>query len=204
MSNEVFNRTDLFPTPVWWGILDDYEDLNNKLLEYILKLKKQNITGASRSNNLGWHSPDFNLGDDVPKIFLEKSKPLIKKAIDDMEWDLNIMTSRITNMWSIINPQNTSNHRHIHPNCFLSSAYYIRAHENCGELILHDPRSAAVYKTANLNKINEINNQVYNIIPREGMLVLFPSYLHHSVSNNNSNEERVVLSFNVDLIPNQG
>ena len=67
-------------------------------------------------------------------------------------------------------------------------------------LILHDPRSAATYRTAKTTKINELNNDEYTIIPREGLLVLFPSYLHHSVGINGSNEDRIIISFNIDLI----
>ena len=36
--------------------------------------------------------------------------------------------------------------------------------------------------------------------PVEGGLVLFPSYLDHSVNANLSNEERIVVSFNINLI----
>ena len=41
-----------------------------------------------------------------------------------------------------------------------------------------------------------------SINPVEGGLVLFPSYLDHSVNPNLSNKERVVISFNISLIKN--
>ena len=37
------------------------------------------------------------------------------------------------------------------------------------------------------------------ISPTEGGLVIFPSYLDHSVNENLSNEERIVISFNIIL-----
>ena len=200
MQNRISNLIKLFSTPVWSGMLNDYKDLNKILLDYINELKKKSPQGFKKSNNLGWHSNNFNLGDDVPKKFLDKAKPMIKESIDDMKWDLEFLTSRITNMWSIINPKNSSNLRHTHPNSFLSSAYYIKAPKNCGHLILHDPRSAPTYKTAKTTKVSELNNDEYSITPQEGLLVLFPSYLHHSVGMNESDEDRIVLSFNIDLI----
>ena len=41
---------------------------------------------------------------------------------------------------------------------------------------------------------------VNSINPAEGGLVLFPSYLDHSVNENLSNEERIVISFNLSLL----
>ena len=200
MVKNTTKLTSLFPTPVWSGIVDDFETINPKLIKYIQKLRNENPKGFQKSNSLGWHSDNFNLNDEEPKAFLNGAKLIIKKAIDDMQWDLENLISRVTNMWSIINPKNSSNLRHIHPNCFLSSAYYIKAPKNCGNLIFHDPRSAATYRTAKTTKINELNNDEYTIIPQEGLLVLFPSYLHHSVGINGSNEDRIIISFNIDLI----
>ena len=45
---------------------------------------------------------------------------------------------------------------------------------------------------------NFLNAELINIKPKEGLLVLFPSYLYHSVEENLSNDERIVISFNLD------
>ena len=50
------------------------------------------------------------------------------------------------------------------------------------------------------NKPNNLNTNVVSIEPQEGMLVLFPSYLHHSVDINQSEEDRIIISFNATLI----
>ena len=201
MAKRISEVLKLFPTPAWWGILDDHKELNKSLLKYVLNLRKKDPQGISKSNHLGWHSKDFNLADEMPKKFLEKAKPVIKEAIDDMHWDLNTQVPKVTNMWSIINQKNSTNLRHIHSNCFLSSAYYVKVHKDCGDLKFHDPRSAASWRYPGSTKSGKLNMQIYNVIPREGLLVLFPSYLHHSVDVNNSDEERIIISFNVDFIP---
>ena len=46
---------------------------------------------------------------------------------------------------------------------------------------------------------NNLNTNIVSIKPEEGLLVLFPSYLHHSVDVNRSNEDRIVISFNINL-----
>ena len=53
---------------------------------------------------------------------------------------------KITNCWSIINKKLASNAGHIHANSLISSAYYIKAKKNSGNLIFDDPRPAASIK----------------------------------------------------------
>ena len=56
-----------------------------------------------------------------------------------------------------------------------------------------------MYAYPNAVKPNLLNAQVNGIAPKEGALVLFPSYLDHSVNENTSNEERIVVSFNITI-----
>ena len=51
-----------------------------------------------------------------------------------------------------------------------------------------------------IGKPNILNATVNSITPDEGFLVLFPSYLDHSVKPNLSSNQRIVISFNVNLI----
>ena len=83
----------------------------------------------------------------------------------------------------------------------ISASYYIKVpNEKCGDILFYDPRSANVVRKPITNETNKLNIQVVNITPKNGLLVLFPSYIHHSVEMNNSNQERIIISFNIDLI----
>ena len=125
--------------------------------------------------------------------------PIINESLNDMEWDLKQNKTKITTMWSIINPKNASNARHIHPNNFISSAYYVTAPENSGDIVFYDPRSANTIRSPIASNANKLNSNIFTVQPKEGLLILFPSYLHHSVNRNDSEEERIVISFNLDL-----
>ena len=46
-------------------------------------------------------------------------------------------------------------------------------------------------------KYNEYTSDIWNIIPEEGKLVLFPSWLEHEVDQNLSQEKRISISFNL-------
>ena len=47
---------------------------------------------------------------------------------------------------------------------------------------------------------NELNMTVGGIEISEGDLLIFPAYLPHSVGMNLSDEDRIVISFNVDIL----
>ncbi len=199
MKETVSDLNLIFATPVWTSIINNHSEINRKILQYIEKLQKEDPKGKQVSNINGWHSNDFKLEDEVIKFFISSISQNIKKAIDDMGWDADKSHTKITNMWTIVNTKGSSNARHIHNNCYLSSAYYVKAPENCGDILFYDPRSAKVIRKPRTVGPTKLNAEEVNITPQEGMLVLFPSYLHHAVAENISEKERVVVSFNVDL-----
>ena len=137
--------------------------------------------------------------DEEPKNFIEEIKLNINAAINDMGWDLQTQEVKITNMWAIINTKGSLNQKHHHSNSDLSAAYYVCAEKNCGDISFYDPRPAIVYKHPIAKKPNILNATINSISPEPGMLVLFPSYLEHSVNPNLSEHKRIVISFNLSL-----
>tara|TARA_B100000686_G_C16711453_1_gene929398 strand:+ start:649 stop:1251 length:603 start_codon:yes stop_codon:yes gene_type:complete len=197
------NKSELFKifsTPIWTSIIDNHEEVNSKMIKYIKLLQSKNPKGIAKSNVDGWHSEYFDLNADDPRYFLNSIKLNLDKVFNDMGWDLNNQKIKITNMWSIINNKNASNARHIHSNNYISAAYYIKAPTGCGNIIFYDPRNEVVFRHPKINKTNNLNSNVFSIEPKDGLLVLFPSYLHHSVDLNNSDDERIVISFNINII----
>ena len=189
----------LFPTPVWTIQLDNYEHVNEEMYNFIKSNQKKDEIGINKSNVKGWHSKDFDLNDKEPQNFISFILPLIEQVMIDMNWDKEKQTAKINNMWAIINTGGSANLRHQHGNSTISGAYYVRAPKNSGDIVFYDPRPAPVYSHPNVITPNLLNAQVNSISPKEGALVLFPSYLDHSVNENLSNEERIVISFNIRI-----
>ena len=189
-----------FSTPVWASKAENYKETNEEIYNYIKKLQTEDNDGIIKSNVKGWHSKDFDLKNSVVIKFINLISPNINQVIKDMQWDINSQTVKITSMWSIINTGGASNARHHHGNSDISAAYYVRAPENSGEIVFYDPRPAPVFAHPSSTKPNSLNAMVNSINPAEGGLVLFPSYLDHSVNENLSNEERIVISFNLSLL----
>ena len=194
------NKPNLFfPTPVWTLQLDNYQSINEQMYEFIKINQSKDLEGINKSNIKGWHSKDFNMQENEPKNFIKFILPAIEQVITDMNWEKQKQSVNINNMWAIINTGGSANLRHQHGNSTISGAYYVRAPKNSGDIVFYDPRPAPVYTYPKSLKPNLLNAQVNGINPKEGALVLFPSYLDHSVNENLSNEERIVISFNITI-----
>ena len=188
-----------FSTPIWTFKIDKYQTINNNMINYITNLQKKDPEGVLKSNFKGWHSKNFDMKDEEPKNFIEEIKININTAINDMDWNLQTQEVKISNMWAIINKKGSLNQKPLHSNNDLSAAYYVTAEENCGDIIFYDPRPATIYKHPIAKKPNILNATINSISPEPGMLVLFPSYLEHSVDPNLSEQKRIVISFNLSL-----
>ena len=191
-----------FSTPIWASKIDNYEIINKEMLEYIIDLQSKDPEGVLKSNFKGWHSKDFDIKHEQPKNFIEGIKKNINLALNDMGWDLSSQTVKIKSVWAIINEKDAWNQKHHHSNSDLSAAYYVSAHDNCGDIVFYDPRPAPVHNHPISKSPNKLNATVNSIKPEPGMLVLFPSYLEHSVNPNKSNKKRIVISFNLSLEKN--
>ena len=193
------NPSLFFATPVWASKIENYKTVNEEIYKYIINLQQSDKDGIIKSNIKGWHSKDFNLNDKEALSFVKLITPSIEKVINDMNWDTAKQVAKITSMWAIINKGGASNARHHHGNSSISAAYYVRAPKNCGEIVFYDPRPAPVYSHPFAIAPNSLNAMVNSVTPSEGVLVLFPSYLDHSVNPNLSNDERIVISFNITI-----
>ena len=193
----------LFPSPVFECKINDHKELNLELIKYINELREKDIKGIKASNaGGGWHSPFFLISEiDILKKFTSKIYPFIFEiATEHYAWDCKPEKIKITGMWSVINKKNSYNVRHFHPKCNLSAAYYVKAKENCGKIKFFDPTDQKSMQSPPKKVLNVLSSEVVNFVPEEGDLLIFPSYLHHSVEENLSKDERIVISFNIQIL----
>ena len=191
----------LFPTPVFHFRVENYQKLNTELENYILNLRKKDEKGQKKSNAGGWHSHNFDLNNDntakkFAKIFEEFYKKVI---INEMGWKYDSNKVKMEAMWSIINKKGSFNIQHNHANAYLSSAYYVRHPEKSGNIKFFDPREQKSIRYPKIKNYTDISAVITEITPEEGDLLIFPSYLYHSVGENLSKDDRIIVSFNVDI-----
>ena len=198
MSNH--ETIKLFPEPIFKYQFENYKKINNELEKYIYKLYEEDNNGLERSNRGGWHSKNFRLAekDSIQQKFAIQVQDYILKTFQSLGWKIKDKNIRIKEMWAIINKKNDFNVIHTHPNCYLSAAYYVKAPKDCGNFKVESQNIAKRYAYPEIANQNELNVEVASINISEGDLLLFPAYLPHKVGKNESDDDRIVISFNVD------
>jgi uncharacterized protein (TIGR02466 family) len=120
--------------------------------------------------------------------------------------------------WANINRFGDYHDAHNHPRAYLSGTYYVKiptkmeTHKSRrdvrpGCITFYDPRGAV-----NMNAIRNdpYVDPEYTLLPEPGMLLMWPSFIHHFVHPNLSKATRVSISFNIVLkwsdtyLPTQG
>lgn len=91
---------------------------------------------------------------------------------------------------------------HCHPGRVFSAVYYLEADNDCGDLIFTNPNNSLVHTLhpTFIKSYNCFNSHNYRLIPKKGLLVIFPSYLQHYVQPNLSKGNRISLAFNSQVI----
>ena len=180
-----------FPTLIH---AEDVKLDTKQLANDIVAWSKQD-KGVKKTNVNGWHS-QTNMHE-MPQF-----KPLVNELfkmqheIFKQEW-LD-RQPRLGNMWANINYKSGYNKPHIHPNSLFSGVYYVQAEPNCGKIVLYDPRPGI-----QSNMPVRIKGQPPEHLWREvhldakvNRIIMFPSWLWHSVEPNESNNIRISVSFN--------
>ena len=169
--------------------------------EYIYKLHKDDPKGTNKSNKGGWHSQNFKLNDknSIQFKFAIEIQKYILKTFQALGWKTENQNIRVKEIWAIINKKNDFNVVHTHPNSFLSAAYYVKAPKNCGKFQVESLNIAKRHLSPEVSNKNEFNAQVAGLEVNEGDLLIFPGYLPHKVAKNESDQDRIVISFNVDI-----
>ena len=199
MEDKIVHK--LFPTPVFQFKIKNYKDLNNELSQYVYDLKKNDEKGIQRSNVNGWHSKNFQIEKgNIPYNFIKTIHEYVKEVIvDGFGWKYVPDKIGVTEIWAIINKKNTFNQPHNHPNSYLSAAYYVKAPNNSGNIHFYDSNEIKKFNKPPTDNLTELSTTGFSIRPEEGHLLIFPSYMYHDVGKSLSDEDRIVVSFNVDI-----
>ena len=191
----------LFPESVFKYKFKKFKEFNPELSKYIYNLNKEDTIGINRSNIGGWHSKDFDLRDrnSIQLKFALELQNYILNTFNQLGWKTENKKIQIKSMWAIINKKEDFNVVHSHPNSLLSAAYYVKAPKNCGKFQVENPNNIKKHIAPELTNENDLNVLLAGIDISEGDLIIFPGYLPHNVAKNESNEDRIVISFNVDI-----
>jgi len=104
---------------------------------------------------------------------------------------------QFTGGWVNMGPPGAAHKMHSHANNFLSCVYYIRTGPGNNTITFHDPRYQNQVVIPVITERTVENAETVNLGVEEGTLLLFPSWLPHSVDPNTSDQMRISVSFNM-------
>jgi uncharacterized protein (TIGR02466 family) len=190
-------KEQIFSTPLYI--------ISAKKTESIDKLKKlcinyyehaeKNNENHHCSNKNGWQSDkDIHLNPSL-NSFCDFILTHVKSILTN-EYENESLTPYFDSMWVNINPKGSFNMLHIHPGCWISGVFYVSVPEKSGKLVFCDPRPAAEFEI--FSSILKLKTN-YEFSPKNGDLILFPSWLPHFVDVNLDIQHKLSISFNIGL-----
>lgn len=195
-----------FSTPIYKAHLASSDLFNQKLLKDLRQLAKQDKLGINWSienykNGYTSYASLSDLHHRTPTLstFQERIEPHAIAFAYALNWDLRHLRPTLTTCWMNFMKKGTHHSLHFHPHSVISGTYYVKVPKTSSTLKIEDPRMV-FFMNAPLKKHSKHKNPLYaEIHPKEGMLVLFESWLRHEVPPQPSNDERVSISFNFSL-----
>ena len=189
--------TTLFPICLHTLVVDNFDQLQTTLIKESYDLKNIDSKGRKISNVGGWQSEISSL---------DKSSHTLKSIMTKLLKDFAPMQKDVLMYiegWTNINGPGCHNVKHHHPQCNLAGVFWIKAPPKSGNLLFESPHSFTSFSEINCytDKFRKDTNSylTYSYEPTEGEIVIFPSFLSHSVLRNESDEDRISYSFNIKL-----
>jgi len=188
----------IYSIPVWDMIYPSFDVEKNIFLTSVDEYMQEN--------------PDFSdegtTNQSAPLLHSkEKLKPFfdyIYQASNKIADDLNFIDRDIYITSSWVTYHNLRNHikpEHIHHEVF-SGVFYLQCPEKSAKLRIKNPGMNPLWNGLILREDkNQFTSESITIEPKEGQIIIWPSYLPHSVETNDHDKNRISISFNILMLP---
>lgn len=192
-------RGGILHTDIWRAMVPRHEQLNRALKQEILTYQAQNPTIDPMANPGCWRgSTEFENWPTLRAFIIDNVKAIHRHYLNlgapcaPLE---RFSDDRFKmNFWANINQKGSTNAMHTHSKWHWSGVYYVQG-TGTGEL--------AVYSQPYMNQ--QVTHglpfgQSFTIPAEDGLMVMFPSYLMHEVLANPSDNPRINIAFNVEIL----
>ncbi|MBL4740630.1 MAG: 2OG-Fe(II) oxygenase family protein [Sneathiella sp.] len=198
-TDNIFEVSDvlrIFPTFVWKAQLQQeiHQDMNETIRGTLDKIKH---SVAETASGQPWQSDQALHTMDEFSNLVYCLETAIVCVLDFLK--INQASFDITGTWANMSPPGSLHKMHSHPNNFLSGVYYVKTHKGSDTINFHDPRPQRDVIKPPVTGLTAENTDQVVITVKNGTILLFPSWLAHSVDANESDEIRISIGFNVML-----
>jgi len=188
---------NIFPCPIHTFEVNGFSGLQKVLIEYAYNERKNDPNGVNVSNRGGWQSRNmsvYNEADPLHKFLIDivSSLPPLIENVDV-----------IIDTWININKKGDYNMKHCHPSSNLAGILWVKIPDVSSLLKFSNPQNFQTYGEieAYTDDFKDQYNyhHAFNFTPKEGTILIFPSHLEHCVEDNKSDQDRISISFNLQL-----
>jgi uncharacterized protein (TIGR02466 family) len=184
----------MFPTLVWKLQLRAKvrEAIDARILAALARLRGE---APKLASGQGWQSDQTLHELEDLRDFISCVDRAVKSVLRFLR--IGYDAYEVTGCWANVLAQGAAHKAHSHPNNFLSGVYYVRTQPGTNTINFHDPRSQTGIIRPPVVELTAENTDQVVVSVEDGTLLIFPSYLQHSVDTNLSGQERISISFNI-------
>jgi uncharacterized protein (TIGR02466 family) len=193
-----------FPTLFMMREYANCAGLNQRLERLMLRLEKETKNFAPATTNIGGYHSDTTLFS-RQEVEIVALRDLVLAALNEyvpkfLEANCYAPPTKLNLLiwgWGINMRAGDINFQHVHPDAKVSGVYYVSvpsppqgASADEGAIMFADPRPRA--------HMNRVQKQIteMTVIPKAGMMILFPAYYEHAVIPFRGAGVRTCIAFN--------
>jgi hypothetical protein len=170
--------------------LNNHENINDQLLKDINQSGSATLNhGHDRITKLDWQ-----YAHNANRYWVKGFMPILQSKLEEIMGNLGYQRPVIHELWFQQYSKDDTHDWHIHGHNF-TGVYYVKAEKNCGNIVFHNSSDREFALQTYVAKPNQFSMTNVNYEPVVGKVLVFPSWLQHSVDSNMSNTDRISISF---------
>jgi uncharacterized protein (TIGR02466 family) len=195
----------LFPTLIYEAWYPEFSEREDDLVSYVETLRDKDKEGreiSAQQYPSGYTSYFTNstlFNDSKLEGLVKFLHQCAQNYAQDHHWDTANYHPEMNALFANINPKHSFHPEHLHPYSHISGVFYVKSDANSPAIGFKDPRMARWMMPPVADGKRAENSFHAKLAPEPGKLFLFPSWLEHGVAQNQSDRERISMSFNFEM-----
>ncbi len=203
-------------TPIFEATNAKHSEIRDGLIKHIGQMADRDgngvVSGIAPAAKVGLYESKFDFFDaQVPEVqalreFCEASLRSALQFVDGQVFQgrnqMQFANIRLHESWVHVTRDGGFHSTHYHGNCSWCGVYYIDAGECGGD----PPNGVSHFIPPFISNYEDAGTKVFGldtvvVVPRDGNLVLFPSFVRHSATVYRGTKNRIVIAFNARVNP---
>ena len=189
-----------FPTLIYENILKSFVEHNDYLIS-----KAYDIRSNSPETKTSWSCDTYNTllqynankdNDSIIVSLVNECKSLVIDFAKEFGVDATTDSLVCNDFWFNVGEPGAYQEYHMHPRSDFSVVYYAKVNKDSGNIVFQDTSSMSDSFPLVTDKLTYASYRTCSYTPKNSLVLIFRSGLHHMVEKNISNEDRVSIAMN--------